>query len=712
MDSQIRKRKGKEDDPELYNMHKADKYTVSIHLQDISKSETYPERIITLEHPDWSAVIGRGSSSDIAASPQPGNAWFSSKVMSRHHAELQADPESRILIIKDNGSMHGTLLNGERVPRSGLELLPDDMITFGTQVVAKDNTFAPLKTLVTYQWAEDDTPQADNQQRSFANTFSADYSDADVYSELDDEIEVVGESVRQPSLEILESNLVRLDSSTNTSPRTDSERRTSSSATDPTDHSSILDRAEDSTKIQEVTPAKPMTPLQVSDDSDSEVNDPLEISSSAESVLFDDEHSDDESDQDYNRSDDYSELHDYDGEYGNEQDCSQEDQEEMCAEQNHNDLHSQSPTVAAVEMACSSTIPTNVPLRKPSPSDAAMARPRPASPSQYPPSVSIMRPLPPPPPPAFSCNGPLLPAPPSPSSMLPSSYIPAPATYNPNSFAFPSPYPYGCGVSYPTISNNGPFGYSITSYDALTTNRPAPTPFHGSQPVPVPRVDLVPQSLPSPHTSPSISTWAKLAQNGPNCYRPSISLKRMADEMSDDDDDDWTSDEPTRDSKQLSRPQSPENAPGSPVWHPESPENPKVQVSAVVGTDEPQIAVDSAIQNAKEFIRELEAVNSEASIAADHPLASLDGTTAVVEPVGAIDQAQAVVPTARAETQAVQLPPRKKAKIGESRLRRAGSTAKTAMKYAAVAFAGGAAGAMGTVYALASLPPDYFASAV
>ena len=72
-------------------MHKADHRTVSIHLSDINRSEAYPDRILTLEYPEWSVEIGRGSSSDVAASPQPENAWFSSKVMSRHHAELKAD---------------------------------------------------------------------------------------------------------------------------------------------------------------------------------------------------------------------------------------------------------------------------------------------------------------------------------------------------------------------------------------------------------------------------------------------------------------------------------------------------------------------------------------------------------------------------------------------------------------------------------------------
>ena len=182
--------------------------------------------------------------------------------------------------------------------------------------------------------------------------------------------------------------------------------------------------------------------------------------------------------------------------------------------------------------------------------------------------------------------------------------------------------------------------------------------------------------------------------------------------MSSDSENDGVSQGGDEDFDKISPPQSPSIAPGSP-WHPHSPEIPEMTIHATDATNATGKAcntVSDGIQPTGDLTEELKS----SEMGAIKP----EGEQAIMieedeQPIAAeeVEYASvASVPLALpAHTEQIQQPLRKKAKIGHSSLRRAGSTAKTAMKYAAVAFAGGAAGAMGTVYALASLPPDYFA---
>jgi len=675
---------------------------VCIHLSDVNRQEGFPDRIITLEHPHWSAEIGRGSSSEIVASPQPANAWFTSKVMSRHHAELKADPKTRMLMIKDKGSMHGTLLNGARVPISGLEVLPDDIITFGTQVVAKDNTFSPLKTSVTYQWTEDDIHQVKTGQSSFTNitnTFTADYSDADICSEYDDEIEVVGESVRQPSLEILQPTFVRpvAASSANTSPRTDSERRTSS-ITAPTDRSSVMDEAPNRQKDEQVTPSKARV-LPIFNDSESETGESLHHPPRAGSALGDDSGSDDGSSLDYNPLENNPELYGFDEEYEDEEEYDQDEEIDNEEQEHGHAMRSEPPLVVPHRTCCSSSVPTSAPLREPSPSDAAMAKPRPSSPTRYP-SLFSMAPPPPPitPRPAFSPS-------PSKSHNLPGASLalspgPIPCTQPPFTYA-PS---YQFQSSYPTISNNGPFGYSITSYDPYDIiQSTTPPSFQSSRPS-VPLEAMYPPPLiQSLHASPKVPVWAQSANEGPRYCQPTFTLKRKADEMCSDDDDDWSSEGQVEDLDKVSSPRAPLTSPRSPVWQPESPEIQRLRVNVAPCTSEPEAVVSDAVSNAGDLTKDIEPAGTEVP-AVESSNATAEELKALVEPI------EPLVPAV--QVKAVQPPPRKKIKINKSAVQHVTSTARTAMKYAAVALAGGAAAAMGTVYALASLPPDYFASAI
>lgn len=612
-------------------------------------------------------------------------------------------------MIKDKGSMHGTLLNGTRVPMSGLEVLPDDIITFGTQIVAKDNTFSPLKTSVSYEWTEDDIPQLEARQSSLTNTtntFTADYSDADIYSEYDDEIEVVGESARQPSVEVLQqtSILSAAASSTNSSPRTEPERRTSSSITAPTDSSSVVDDAEKKQKDEDVTPAKARV-LAVFDDSESDTADFPHRPPRADSAFGDNyapAASDVESGLSYNPSENNPELCGFEEEYddGDEYDQDEDVDDE---EHDHGDgLPSASPLVVPPQTCCSSNVPISAPLREPSPSDAAMAKPRPSSPSptRYPALLSMMGPPPPPitPRPRFG--------PPFPLKLHSLSGSSSAQTLEPLSDTqtpFMCAPPYQNYPSYPTISNNGPFGYGITSYDPYDiTQSAAPRTFQSPRPpLSTQAMEFSPPNLVS-YPAPKTPFWWQSANEAPRCCQPNATMKRKADEMSCEDED-WSSDEQGEDLDKAPSIKAPLISPRSPMWQPGSPEIPRLQVNVAAQASEPQTTVSDAVSGTRSIPDQLEPVEPEVAI--------VKLSTSITEEAEV--QVQPVKPFIPAtQNEAVLPPPQKKIKMTESGVQHASSTAKKAMKYAAVALAGGAAGAMGTIYALASLPPDYFVSAI
>lgn len=72
-------------------------YLATVHLRDVENRDPIAERTITLTSPDWAVKIGRGSSSgDENLRPAKDNAWFDSRVMSRAHAVLQADPDTKV----------------------------------------------------------------------------------------------------------------------------------------------------------------------------------------------------------------------------------------------------------------------------------------------------------------------------------------------------------------------------------------------------------------------------------------------------------------------------------------------------------------------------------------------------------------------------------------------------------------------------------------
>lgn len=111
---------------------------------------TYPERRIVLTQSQPKLQIGRSSNrSAMGLTPALDNGYFDSPVMSREHAEIEADIPGQVVRIRDAGSMHGTLLNGETLESEAARpLVSGDEVTFGSSVYRNQKTFKPATVTV------------------------------------------------------------------------------------------------------------------------------------------------------------------------------------------------------------------------------------------------------------------------------------------------------------------------------------------------------------------------------------------------------------------------------------------------------------------------------------------------------------------------------------------------------------------------------------
>ncbi|KAL5363420.1 hypothetical protein BJX96DRAFT_155687 [Aspergillus floccosus] len=87
--------------------------------------------------------------------PQTNNALFDSRVMSRNHAKMWAAMDRKLIYIRDNDSMHGTWMDGSKLPVHEKVVIPNGaIIAFGVEVVRGRDTFPPLEVRCEYDWIE------------------------------------------------------------------------------------------------------------------------------------------------------------------------------------------------------------------------------------------------------------------------------------------------------------------------------------------------------------------------------------------------------------------------------------------------------------------------------------------------------------------------------------------------------------------------------
>ena len=157
-------------------------------------------RTVTLSAPSWQAPIGRSTSSYPGPQESPENALFSSRVISRSHALIAADPATREVTIQDVESMHGTHIGDKRLAPFEPETIDDGVeVTFGATVERAEGIthpsssagkltigtegstqkFKPIKTRVYSSWSDglDSNMGAARTIHVSRNSFSADYSD-------------------------------------------------------------------------------------------------------------------------------------------------------------------------------------------------------------------------------------------------------------------------------------------------------------------------------------------------------------------------------------------------------------------------------------------------------------------------------------------------------------------------------------------------------
>ncbi|KAJ4415453.1 hypothetical protein N0V82_007324 [Gnomoniopsis sp. IMI 355080] len=145
---------------------KMHKDSVLIRLSVVQPGDIdYPERRIILTESEPTAKLGRSSSRpSLGLQPAVNNGWYNSPVMSRHHAELEADftiqasTSARVIgtvtnlnvfqkvYIRDSGSMHGTFLNKNKVVGHSSQptrIQVGDELTLGLPVFRNREEFQP-----------------------------------------------------------------------------------------------------------------------------------------------------------------------------------------------------------------------------------------------------------------------------------------------------------------------------------------------------------------------------------------------------------------------------------------------------------------------------------------------------------------------------------------------------------------------------------------
>jgi pSer/pThr/pTyr-binding forkhead associated (FHA) protein len=98
-------------------------------------------------------IIGRSSKRRTSLGASTSNACYDCPVMSRSHAELKLDTDKKRILLRDIGSLHGTLLNKSRLRNEEPQVLKDgDIITFGMQVERGSERYAPYEVKAGITW--------------------------------------------------------------------------------------------------------------------------------------------------------------------------------------------------------------------------------------------------------------------------------------------------------------------------------------------------------------------------------------------------------------------------------------------------------------------------------------------------------------------------------------------------------------------------------
>ncbi|PYI05313.1 FHA domain protein [Aspergillus sclerotiicarbonarius CBS 121057] len=125
-------------------------------LHPLTLPDDFPHRSLDFSPTNHHANIGRASKRESKnLIPAKNNGLFDSRVMSRNHAKLWVSLEKQIVYIRDGGSMHGTWINGKKIPpEEDTVIKHGDVVTFGSTVFRGTDTFPPLKVRCEFEWPD------------------------------------------------------------------------------------------------------------------------------------------------------------------------------------------------------------------------------------------------------------------------------------------------------------------------------------------------------------------------------------------------------------------------------------------------------------------------------------------------------------------------------------------------------------------------------
>ncbi|OAA57721.1 FHA domain protein [Cordyceps fumosorosea ARSEF 2679] len=115
----------------------------------------YPRRRLLLSNKRNTARIGRASKRTSGLESRMYNGYINSPVISREHAELKFDSQSKTVFIRDIGSLHGTFHNDTKLQKDQFQAVRDgDSLKFGIYIDRGDQVFPQCATNVSLQFGQ------------------------------------------------------------------------------------------------------------------------------------------------------------------------------------------------------------------------------------------------------------------------------------------------------------------------------------------------------------------------------------------------------------------------------------------------------------------------------------------------------------------------------------------------------------------------------
>ncbi|KAJ4142316.1 hypothetical protein NW754_009764 [Fusarium falciforme] len=168
-----------------------DEVLVTLESIDPPSDFAFPDRRFFLTKEKPTIAIGRTSKRNSSFEAAKNNAWFDSAVMSRTHAELKLDVDKQKVYIKDNGSLHGTFKNEQRLLRGSYSVLATgDMVKFGIPIERGMERYPPCTMKARLEFGTVD-PEDRPKVFSVPDDTDVEYSDSEKDEQVRESYEVL-----------------------------------------------------------------------------------------------------------------------------------------------------------------------------------------------------------------------------------------------------------------------------------------------------------------------------------------------------------------------------------------------------------------------------------------------------------------------------------------------------------------------------------------